>query len=112
MALTPEQIVEITAIINNELDQLKSNITHLEEATKPIALDNTIGRLTRMDAIGGKSVNDSLLENNRMRLIALEKALFRIGTSFFGTCKNCHAKIAYNRLKAIPEATHCSNCNI
>jgi|GEM_PF-5479561 len=37
MALTPEQIVEITAIINNELDQLKSNITHLEEATKPIA---------------------------------------------------------------------------
>jgi hypothetical protein len=31
MALTSEQINEITAIINNELEQLKSNIVHLEE---------------------------------------------------------------------------------
>jgi DnaK suppressor protein len=112
MALTSEQINEITAIINNELEQLKSNIVHLEEATKPIALDNSIGRLTRMDAIGGKGVNDSLLENNRMRLLALEKTLLRIETPFYGTCKNCRGQIAYNRLKAIPEATHCSNCNI
>lgn len=110
MNYSPEQLQELKVIIEGEIAQINMSIAHLEEATQPIAPDNSIGRLTRMDAIGGKGVNDALLENIRKRLQSLQSAYAILLTEQFGKCNICKQIISFARMKAIPETKVCTNC--
>jgi DnaK suppressor protein len=51
-----------------------------------------------------------LSDNERNTLDAVEAALRKIDTNAFGVCESCHKKIAAPRLKAIPHARHCIDC--
>ncbi|MBK8869570.1 MAG: TraR/DksA family transcriptional regulator [Elusimicrobia bacterium] len=51
-----------------------------------------------------------LSDNERNTLDAVEAALRKIDTGAFGQCETCHKKIAALRLKAIPHARHCIDC--
>jgi DnaK suppressor protein len=52
---------EIIKIINDDIAKTESAIERYKELTKPIAPENAIGRVSRMDAINNKSV---MLLNN------------------------------------------------
>jgi len=97
-------------IIQTQIEELKNTILLLAEGTKPIQPDVAIGRLSRMEAIGEKSVKEANLRKSKLRLVELKKALVRINDGDFGECINCGELIEEKRLEIIPESTVCMKC--
>lgn len=92
--------------------RVREDIAYLEELTRPIAPENSLGRITRMDAINGKGVHEATLRQARQTLSQLEHALQRIDGSDpdFGTCSRCGAEIPPARLMLMPESDKCVPC--
>lgn len=108
--MTPEEKKEVEEEIHSELKQLKEDIKKLKEVTKPIKPDCSLGRITRMDAINNKSINDAALAKSLRREQALNNVLSNLDNSSFGLCSKCKKPIAPMRLVYIPETTFCINC--
>jgi len=81
----------------------------LEELTKPIAPENAIGRISRMDAINIKSVNEVSLRSLKQKLKNIELVLQRINDPGFGLCKKCGSPIPEGRLLLMTGSTLCVN---
>ena len=96
--------------IKDEIEQLSIEISELEENVRPIAPENAIGRISRMDAINNKSVNEAALHKAKMRLNALENALSSIKDEDFGTCVRCGDQIPMGRLLLRPQSRSCVKC--
>jgi len=77
----------------------------------PVDLDQqTVGRLSRMDAL---QVQAMALETSRRRRIELQRiaaALERIDQGEFGFCLECGDEIAARRLELDPAAPLCIGC--
>lgn len=101
---------KITEVISTNIKKLNSEITELEELTKPIPLDAAIGRISRMDAINNKTINDSALRNKRKIIARLERALDQSTESDFGLCQRCGNEIPFGRLEYMPHTTRCIHC--
>lgn len=101
---------ELLEIIKNSIRETEDEIEHLKELTKPVAPDNAIGRLSRMDAINNKTINDASLRENKIKLQKLERALERVDNESFGKCTKCGEEIAFGRLKFMPWTTKCVKC--
>ena len=117
--LTDAQITELRA----ELLALKADLEALIEATgqgtKPVELDEPIGRLSRMDAIQQQrnSNSSSVMRmaqanrgRNKQRLQMVIAALAADPADEYGWCKRCDEPIGHGRLKARPEAPFCVTC--
>ena len=63
--LTASEIDKIRGIITSQLNKLELDIKEYTELTKPISPENAIGRISRMDAINNKSVNEAALRNSK-----------------------------------------------
>ena len=96
--------------MEEKLNEAKNEVTALAEATKSIAPDNAIGRVSRMDAIGNKAVNDMALKKAKNKIEQLEYALSLYGTFEFGVCTECYQDISFKRLAVMPEIQTCMNC--
>lgn len=96
--------------IIKKIEEINQSIKYLEEVTQPIAPDVSLGRLTRMEAIGEKSVNEGALRQEKSTLIGLEDALRRIDSEDFGICVICKKEIPLTRLIRVPESKVCVNC--
>lgn len=108
--LSAEQRETLRALLTAKIDELRTDIASLEEAVKPIAPDCAIGRLSRMEAINSKSVNEELLRSARRRLQLVERALQRADHPQFGLCTRCGRPIPFGRLEIMPESTRCAGC--
>jgi len=73
---------EIKQKIIQEIEKIKIKITDLEELTKPIAPDCAIGRVSRMDAINNKSINENALRKAQNKLKGMEIALQNVITKY------------------------------
>jgi RNA polymerase-binding transcription factor len=93
-----------------EIEILDVKIAELKEVTKPIAPENAIGRISRMDAINNKSVNEAALRTAENKLIKLTMALEKIDEPNFGNCIRCSQPIPEGRLMIMPESTKCVSC--
>lgn len=100
----------IISIIQKQLEAVEPEIRDLQELTKPVAPDNAIGRVSRMDAINNKAINDSALREKKKLKLKLEKALERSGDEAFGRCMTCGNDIAIGRLEYLPYTTRCVQC--
>ena len=101
----------LEARIREELLQTEETIASLKERTRPVAPDAAIGRLTRMEAINSKSVNEAALRQAERRETALRSALQRLRDDpDFGLCEDCDAPIAPGRLAVMPETVLCVRC--
>jgi len=96
--------------ILKDIEQLIHDIEDLKEKSKPISPENSLGRLTRLDAMGEKSINDAMLINSELRLKKLLFVKDRVGHDDFGICNICDEEINYERLKIVPESTVCISC--
>ena len=108
--MLPDNQKKLKKIINEEIKSLLNNIAVLREATKPITPDNAIGRLTRMDAINTKSINEANLRNAKLKLTKLERAIRQVNEPDFGYCIVCDEPIPLRRLMVLPESTMCIQC--
>jgi DnaK suppressor protein len=109
--ISPEDREEIRQVINQKIEQAKKDIASLEEMSKPISPENAIGRISRMDAINNKSVNEAALRETKQRLIRLQYVQSTIDKSSFGICVRCDMPIPKGRLLLMPESTKCTHCS-
>ncbi len=93
-----------------EIEVLQVKIVELKEVTKPIPPENAIGRISRMDAINNKSVNEAALRTAENKLTKLEMALEKIDDPTFGNCIRCGQEIPEGRLMIMPESIKCVRC--
>lgn len=107
----PSDKTEIRVLIEKKIGQSKEYIKELEDLTRPIAPDVAIGRVSRMDAINNKSVNDAALRQAREKLHKLQHALDRIDHPSFGVCSRCGGPIPLGRILVIPESIYCMKCS-
>jgi DnaK suppressor protein len=108
--MNPEQKKELLKTIESEIAALETEIKTFESLTRPVSLDNAIGRLTRMEAINSKSINEAALSKARNRLTRLRHTLSVIDESAFGFCSQCDEPIPYARLKIMPDSSLCVKC--
>ena len=76
---TTKEIEQIRETIESKMVRLKEDIASYRELTKPISPENAIGRISRMDAINNKSVNEAALRNALAKLQQLERTLGDVG---------------------------------
>ena len=93
-----------------EISKTLEKIKRYEALTQPVAPDNAIGRVSRMDAINNKSVMDAALRKARERLQGLQNHMERLGTREFGRCLKCEQIIPIERILLAPESSFCVNC--
>ncbi|QOR61790.1 TraR/DksA family transcriptional regulator [Sulfurovum sp. ST-21] len=96
--------------IEDDIAKLKVQIAALEEKTRPITPDCSLGRLTRLEAMGEQHVNNRVLDESKLRLIRLQNALLRIDKPVFGICIKCDDPIGFERMKIRPESIRCVEC--
>jgi DnaK suppressor protein len=101
---------EFREVILGGIASQKQQIESLLKSVKPIAPDNSIGRLTRMEAIGSKGVSEASLSSAQKKLAGLETGLNKIGNLEFGVCIRCSSQIPKGRMLLIPESVTCVTC--
>ncbi len=101
---------EIRAKIEAELIETEKKIADLEELSKPIPPENSLGRITRMDAINNASVAKAALREAKRKYGKLKHALSKIDEPDYGLCSNCKHPIPEGRLMLMPESTRCVRC--
>lgn len=100
------------ATVKTELDKLEHTIVLYKGMTNPVAPDNAIGRVSRMDAINNKSVNDAALREAEQRYKKLSLVLDKMDDPEFGFCRSCKKPIPEGRLMIRPESALCVNCAV
>ncbi len=108
--MTQEGKNSIKEKIKNDLIQLEEQIKILKEKVKPIAPDCSLGRLTRLEAMGEQHVNNKVLDESEIRYTRFKNALLRVDKSMFGICIECEEEIGMGRMSVRPESVKCVGC--
>ena len=96
--------------IIDEISKTEKSIVEYKEMTKPIAPDNAIGRVSRMDSIVTKSITEATLRQAEEKLINLKRVFSKLDSSDFGICLRCRQPIPIARILYRPESLYCVNC--
>lgn len=108
--LSEKEKKEIVSAIKKNIEEVQAKVNEYKELTKPIAPENAIGRVSRMDAINNKSVNEAALRQAEMKLSKMRQALEKIDLPHFGQCTGCGEQIPLGRIMLMPESTKCVRC--
>jgi len=104
------EIKELEAIILKEISKTEKQIKEYKDMTRAVAPDDSIGRITRMDAINNKSVTEATLRQAVEKLRNLNLVLTKLGSKDFGLCMKCRQEIPIGRILIRPESLYCVNC--
>jgi len=108
--MTKQEKSDLKETIETHIKILKEQIKILEEKVQPISPDCSIGRLTRLEAMGEQHVNNKILDESKLRLTRLTNALSRIDKPMFGICIECEEHIEIGRMRIRPESVRCVEC--
>ena len=97
--------------ILQEIDELRTLSDGSREGRAPVELDQqSVGRLSRMDAMQQQSMDVAREERRRHRLAVLNAALRRLDEDEYGYCLACGEDILPERLDIDPAVTLCVTC--
>jgi len=108
--MTDKERAELKTLIEARIAEIKASLPYLEEESKAVEPSVSLGRLTRMEALADKGVNEHVLEQSHKTLERLENARRRADTEAFGKCVRCGEEIPMGRLRLVPEALVCVPC--
>lgn len=109
--MTEQERKDLRGRIESQMEEINQMVGSHRESSKPVAPDNAIGRLTRMEAISARHISEVSLTSARNRLVGLQNALIRIDSDEdYGLCIECDEPIPVKRLMLIPEALRCVRC--
>ena len=100
----------VRSVLEKKFKKLSRDITDLKELTKPESPDTAIGRVSRMDAINNRSVNEATLRKKKIQFSKIQVALNEIDKPEFGVCIRCGKIIQKERIMLVPESKVCVNC--
>jgi len=101
---------EVRQLIGAQIVKTKNKISEYEEMSSPITPDDSIGRISRMDAINNKSVTEAALRQAKDKLSKLRHALNRLDEDNFGNCQKCGNPIPIMRVVLMPQSPFCVRC--
>lgn len=110
--MTKEEKNILKDIVKNEIKRLNDEIISLEEKSKPIKKECSLGSLIHEELMQTVKLNEAILLEMRTRLIKLNNTLNGIDSLEFGVCKVCDEEIELARLKLVPETTICMSCMV
>lgn len=108
--MNKKELDKLEVIIKTEIKKTRDSVKNYKELSKPIPPENAIGRISRMDAINNKSVNEEALRKSQQKLKNLEIALSNIHERDFGICSKCNNPIPIGRIMLMPQSRFCVNC--
>jgi len=108
--LSDEQTAELQTRLTTLRDELKQSLEKSRDGSRPVSLDEPIGRLTRMDAIQQQSMSAATRRQTDVRLRQVVQALGLVRRGEYGLCRRCEEPIGYARLSARPESPYCLTC--
>lgn len=90
---------------------LRKQTDATKEARATVELDQqSVGRLSRMDAIERKAMADATQRMRHLETKQLEAALARLEEGSFGYCVECGEEIEAKRLDLSPAVLSCLDC--
>ena len=104
------QLKEIQQKLLSEIETTQLKVDEYTELCKPIAPENVIGRISRMDAINNKSVVEAVLRETENKMQQLQIMQKKINDTDFGTCIKCKQIIPFGRLMIRPHSKFCVQC--
>jgi DnaK suppressor protein len=105
-----EEIQIVKQTLEQKREKLIDTIEELKELVRPEAPDCAIGRVSRMDAINNRSINESALRKKKLQLANIELALRKVDQPGFGRCIRCGNTIPIARIMLMPESNVCVTC--
>ena len=93
-----------------ETHDTQKKINKYSDLCKPIPPENSIGRISRMDAINNKSVVEAALRESEKKLDDLKYVESQINEEYFGLCVKCKTSILIGRILFRPQSKYCVNC--
>ncbi|GAB4388155.1 TraR/DksA family transcriptional regulator [Albidovulum sp.] len=109
---------DTTALAARYRPRIEAELAELDAASRatgadrrPVALDQqSVGRLSRMDAMQGQAMAAALEARRGQRRQALGAALRRLQEEEFGLCAECGEFIGLGRLDIDPTVLRCRAC--
>ena len=109
--LRADQISMVRDELLRSLNKLERSLKISGESARPRDLEqDTVGRLSRIDAIQNAGLTANLEERERSQLRQVVEALRRIEAGTYGACNGCGGCIPFERLMVFPETLACSAC--
>lgn len=108
--MTASDLEKLKSRATQKLADLEERIAAYRELTKPIPPSEAIGRVSRMDAINNRSVNEAALRQLEAEQKQLSLAMERMREEKYGKCTRCGADIPVGRLMLMPGALRCVQC--
>jgi DnaK suppressor protein len=108
--LTPDQVGVLKDALVAKREELERLLLVTRAGTRPVELDEPIGRLTRMDAIQQQKMAAANRSSHDLRLRQVIQALEAMEQGRYGACRRCEDPIGYPRLEARPESSFCVEC--
>lgn len=108
--LSEKQQAELQELILAEIAELEVLLENTGQSSKPVDLEEPIGRLSRMDAMQQQQMAVAGRQAQQQRLQLLKNALAAIARDDYGACRRCEEPIGYQRLKVRPESPFCLSC--
>ena len=106
--LDPEAIRQS---LERERDELLETSTAAADERRPVELDQqSVGRLSRMDALQVQAMAKALEVRRQGRLQRIEAALRRLEDGDYGYCAECGEEIPAKRLAIDPTIARCVDC--
>lgn len=109
--LSAAQLADLGNRLETLRSELEAQIEHAGDSARPVELDQqSVGRLSRMDAIQQQSMAQAQERRRQGRLRAIDAALRRMEEGEYGYCEDCGEDIAAARLNHDPTAVRCIDC--
>ncbi len=112
--MSARQDLDLDAIrrrLEREGDELLKTSAKAADERRPVALDQqSVGRLSRMDALQVQAMAQAVEARRRGRLQRIEAALARIEDGEYGACVACGEDIPAKRLAIDPTVGRCVDC--
>jgi DnaK suppressor protein len=99
------------ALLEKERASLLELSSSAAEERRPVELDQqSVGRLSRMDAMQVQAMAQAVEDRRRGRLQRIEAALKRLAAGDYGYCVSCDEDIPPKRLEIDPATDRCVDC--
>lgn len=102
---------ELKEKLREQIAKTEEKLVSYEAMSAPITPDDSIGRVTRMDAINNRSVAQAAFSQAKDKLQKLKHMLATVDDDpNFGNCKRCGRPIPPMRVILMPESPFCVRC--
>jgi DnaK suppressor protein len=105
-SIDTSQTKKLGIILESRRDALSKSVHNRNS----IAVENTADTMDEVRLAEERDLATRLLERDFAEIRLVDAALTRIKKGTYGLCVRCDETISLNRLRAIPHAAYCVNC--